>query len=54
MKFFKRRTDLGPRMLGAWLIGFGAMSLTPLPIPFLAPLLALLAIATGVVILLER
>ncbi len=54
MAWFKRRKDLGFRLLGVWLIAWGASSILNFNIPFSGPLVALLGIATGVLILFDR
>ncbi|HEX8202941.1 MAG TPA: hypothetical protein VF590_20870 [Isosphaeraceae bacterium] len=54
MAFFKRRKDLGPLLLGLWLIATGLRALLWLSIPFAEPILALLALAAGILILLGR
>ena len=46
--------QLGLMLLAAWLIARGVLSLIPIAIPFSGILLALLAIAAGVLILLDR
>jgi hypothetical protein len=54
VSFFKRRKDLGPFLLGIWLIASGLLPLLRFTIPFAAPILGLLAIAAGALILLGR
>jgi hypothetical protein len=54
MGLFKRRRDFGPLLLCIWLIAQGITALIPLPIPFLGQILAVVAIAAGVLILLDR
>ena len=54
MAFFKPRKDLGPLLLGLWLVATGLRSLLWLSIPFAEPILGLLALAAGVLILLGR
>ena len=54
MGLFKRRRELGPLLLGVWLIAQGATSMVHHPIPWLGPILAVLAIVAGVLILLDR
>lgn len=54
MGLFKGRRELGPRLLGVWLIASGVTSVLNFTIPFSGPLLALLAIAAGVLIVLDR
>jgi uncharacterized protein YhhL (DUF1145 family) len=54
MDLFKRRRELGPLLLGVWLIASGVTSMLNFTIPFSGPVLALLAIAAGVLILLGR
>ena len=52
MPLFKRSRNLGPILLAVWLIATGVASLAP--IPWAGTVTAVLAIAAGVVILLER
>ena len=54
MSIFKRSRKLGPLLLGIWLIATGLMPLVHLSIPYSGPILALLAIAAGILILLDR
>jgi uncharacterized protein YhhL (DUF1145 family) len=54
MGLFKRHRELGPLLLGVWLIASGVTSVLNFTIPFSGPLLALVAIAAGVLILLGR
>lgn len=55
MAFWNKRPRLGMILLGAWLIVTGLIQLVPsLSIQGIGPVLAILAIAAGVLILLER
>lgn len=55
MSFFKRRKDLGHLLLGIWLVATGLLQfLGQFHIPYAGPVLALLAIAAGALILLDR
>jgi hypothetical protein len=54
VSIFKRRMNLGAILLGIWLIASGVLALVPIPIPFGTQLLALLAIAAGVCLFLDR
>jgi hypothetical protein len=54
MSLFKRHRNLGFLLLGVWLIADGVTSLINVAIPYSALLLAVLAIAAGVMILLDR
>ena len=54
MSIFKQRRKIGPILLGAWLIATGANSLIGPSIPYAGPVLAGLAIAAGVLILMDR
>ena len=54
MSLFKHRRNLGLLLLGIWLIVTGLLNFLHIPIPFLGPLLAGLAIAAGVLIVLDR
>jgi hypothetical protein len=49
---FRRSSRLGPLLLGLWLIWYGLTSFVA--IPFGTTIAAVLAIVTGVVVLLER
>src|SRR5262249_32164804 len=51
---FKRRKDLGPLLLGIWLVGMGLTHLLRYSIPFAEPILAVLAIGAGAAIMLNR
>ena len=51
MKITKR---LGMLLLGIWLVLTGLLGVIKLPIPFLDVIMAVLAIAAGVLILLDR
>jgi hypothetical protein len=53
MRFALTR-NLGMLLLGIWLILTGLVQIASIPIPGLGTLLALLAIASGVLILLGR
>jgi len=54
MSIFKRSPKYGPILLAAWLIASGAISLLGDGVPYSKPILAVLAIAAGVLILLDR
>ncbi len=54
MSFFSRRKELGPILLGVWLVATGLTGLVAVNIPYLAPALHVLAIAAGVLTLLHR
>jgi hypothetical protein len=55
VKFFKRRPSWGVLLLGAWLIATGLLHLVPrLDFSSSGELLAVLAIAAGVLLLLDR
>jgi len=49
---FRRSNRLGPLLLGLWLVWYGLITFAP--IPFGGTIAAVLAIITGVVVLLER
>jgi hypothetical protein len=51
---FKSNRRLGTTLLAVWLIAQGVLALVPIAIPFIGQILAILAIAAGVLILLER
>jgi hypothetical protein len=52
---WKRPSRWGALVLGAWLIAWGALSLVPqLRFQGSEPLLAVLAVAAGILLLLER
>jgi hypothetical protein len=51
---FKSNRRLGTTLLAAWLIASGILTLVPVAIPYIGQILAILAIAAGVLILLER
>ena len=52
MKFNKKR--LGLLLLGIWLIMTGLLQVVSVPIPAIGKILAVLAIATGALIVLDR
>jgi hypothetical protein len=54
MSFFKRRRDFGTLLLCAWLILSGLAQLISLHFQYMEPILGALAIAAGVLILLDR
>jgi len=55
VSFFKPRKQLGHLLLGIWLIATGLLPfLERFHIPYVGPVLALLAIAAGALILMER
>jgi uncharacterized membrane protein HdeD (DUF308 family) len=55
MSFFKRRRNLGTLLLGAWLILSGlAQLISQFHFQYMEPILGALAIAAGVLILLDR
>lgn len=54
MSIFKRRRDLGPLLLGIWLVATGVRHLIALNFLFADQIMALLAVAAGVAILLGR
>ena len=51
MKITKR---IGMLLLGIWLILTGLLGIVSIPVPFLDVIMAVLAIAAGVLILLDR
>ena len=51
---FIRRRNLGMLLLGVWLILQGLLPLLGVTFPMQGPIMALLAIAAGVLILVER
>jgi hypothetical protein len=53
LRFFNRR-KWGMTLLGVWLILAGVLPLLRLDIPYSATILALLGIAAGVLIVLDR
>jgi hypothetical protein len=50
----KSNRRLGTVLLAAWLIAQGVLTLVPMSIPYAGQILAILAIAAGVLILLDR
>lgn len=46
--------NLGMFCLSVWLIAHGVIALVPIGLPLLGPLLALLAIASGVLLLMKK
>lgn len=54
MSIFKKSRKYGTILLGAWLIAGGLISLLRVSIPYSEPVMALLAIAAGVLILFDR
>ena len=54
MSIFKRSPKYGPILLAAWLIASGSIPLLGASVPYSGPLLNLLAIAAGVLILMDR
>jgi uncharacterized protein YhhL (DUF1145 family) len=54
MSFFKRSRKFGPILLGFWLIVWGMVPLLGISFPYSGPVLNLLAIAAGVLILIDR
>ncbi|MFO7951456.1 MAG: hypothetical protein R6U91_01410 [Bacillota bacterium] len=54
MKFKKGKGGLGLLLLGIWLIATGLLALLQLSIPYSDIILALLAIAAGVLIILKH
>jgi hypothetical protein len=54
MKFFSRSRKWGMPLLGVWLVLTGLLPLLRIDLPYSGTLLALLAIAAGVLILLDR
>jgi hypothetical protein len=54
MSIFKRSPKYGTILLCVWLIASGAISLLGAGIPYSGPVLAALAIAAGVLILMDR
>jgi hypothetical protein len=51
---FKKTTKYGPILLGAWLIATGAKAALGGVIPVAGPILGLLAVAAGILILMDR
>ena len=54
MSIFKKSRKYGPILLGAWLIASGLIPLLGANIPYSGPVLNVLAIAAGVLILIDR
>ncbi len=54
MSIFKKSRKYGTILLCVWLIASGAISLLHAGIPYSEPILAVLAIAAGVLILIDR
>jgi hypothetical protein len=54
VSFFKTRRKLGPTLLGIWLIASGLAHLIHLSFAYMDPILAGLAIAAGVLVLIDR
>jgi hypothetical protein len=54
VSIFKKSRKYGTIFLCAWLIASGAISLLHASIPYSEPILAALAIAAGVLILMDR
>lgn len=54
MSIFKKSRKYGTILLCVWLIAWGANSLLDRSIPYSGPILAVLAIAAGVLILMDR
>lgn len=54
MPLFSRRKPIGTLLLAAWLIAQGVLALVPVRLPYLPQALGILAIAAGVLILLDR
>jgi hypothetical protein len=50
--FFKRGRQIAPLLLAIWLIAYGVSGFVA--IPYAGPILSILAIAAGVLILLDR
>jgi hypothetical protein len=50
----KLTNKLGMQLLGVWLIMTGLMQVVSIPIPNLATILAVVAVATGAIILLGK
>ena len=46
--------EIGPTLLGAWLVASGLLALIPIGIPFSGTILNLLAVAAGALILMDR
>jgi hypothetical protein len=54
MPIFGRRKAIGPILLGVWLVAHGVLGLVTVKVPYLSEILAILAIAAGVLILIEK
>ena len=54
MSIFKRSRKYGTILLCVWLIATGLISLTRASIPYSGPILDLMAVASGVLILIDR
>jgi hypothetical protein len=54
LSIFKRSRKYGPILLGVWLIATGLLPLLGANIPYAGPVLDVLAIAAGVLILIDR
>lgn len=54
MSIFKKSRKYGTIVLAAWLIASGGIALTGASVPYSGPVLAIIAIAAGVLILLDR
>jgi hypothetical protein len=54
MAWFKRNRPLGLVLLAVWLVVHGVLGLVTVNLPYLPQVLAILAIAAGVLILIER
>jgi hypothetical protein len=54
MAWFKRNRPLGLVLLGVWLVAHGVLGLVTVNVPYLPQILAILAIAAGVLILIEK
>jgi hypothetical protein len=54
VSMFKKTTKYGPILLGAWLIATGAKAALGGVIPVAGPILGLLAVAAGILILMDR
>jgi hypothetical protein len=50
----KMTKNLGMILLGAWLIATGLLQVVSIPIPAIGTILAVLAVAAGVLIVLDR
>ncbi len=54
MMFWKRTRNLGMLLLGVWLIASGALPLLSIHAPWSGSLLSVLAVAAGILILMDR